>query len=459
MSEISSSKNCSNLLAEYANSIDFNDLPTDVIHEVKRRILDSLGCALGAFSSKPARISRRITKRFIANKGSTVLGSSIKTTPDFGTYATGILFRYLDYNDTYLSKEPAHPSDNIAAAFAVAESEQSGLKEMIVAIALAYEIQCRLCDASSLRSHGWDHVGYVSIASSLLASKLMKLDETSMEHAIALSITPNITLRQTRVGELSMWKGCAAANAARNGVFAALLASEGMTGPSDIFEGEMGFFNQVSGKFTLNIDDFGGRNGSFKILESYIKYYPSEYHSQAAVEAALLLRDKIKVSDIQEINIETYDACVDIIGGEKEKWSPQTRETADHSLPYCVAVALFDGKVGLDQFDEDRIKDPELQKFMEKIKVNRNAEHNKQYPESFPCLIEIKGNNGETHSHTVSYPKGHPKNPLTDKELEDKFHLLNNGLIKNENAKEVIDMIWNLERLTEITNMIEMLKV
>jgi 2-methylcitrate dehydratase len=287
----------------------------------------------------------------------------------------------------------------------------------------------------------------------------MNMELERVEHAIALSITPNIPLRQTRVGELSMWKGCAAANAARNGVFAALLAREGMTGPSEIFEGEKGFFKQVTRPFDLKIEDFGGKGGNFKILDTYIKYFPSEYHSQAAVEAALELRKEIEVEDIEVINIETYDTCVDIIAGDKEKWNPKTRETADHSLPYCVAVALCDGVVGLGQFAEERIKDPDLQKIMTKIKVMRNPEHNKQYPEAFPCAIEIKSKSGETFTKTVTYPKGHPKNPLTDSELEEKFEVLSNGLIKSRKAKGIIDTIWDLENLKDIRDLMTQIKI
>ena len=446
-------KSVSRGIAEYALSLDYNDLSPEVIHEARRRVLDSFACALGAFTSIPGQIARNMGQRVQSDYGATIFGTGNRTTPELATFANGILFRYLDYNDTYLSKEPAHPSDNIPAAIAVAEAEGGSGRDLITAVVLGYEIQCRFCDSASLRSRGWDHVGYVSISSSVLASRLMNMELEEIEHAIALSITPNIPLRQTRVGELSMWKGAAAANAARNGVFAALLAKAGMTGPCEIFEGEKGLFKQVTGPFDLKVEDFGGRGENFKILDTYIKYYPSEYHSQAGVEAALSLRDKVDIEDIEEINIETYDACVDIIASDKEKWTPKTRETADHSLPYCVAVALCDGTVGLGQFTEERIKDPDLQKIMSKIKVMRNPEHNKQYPEAFPCFIEIKTKSGETFTKTVTYPKGHPRNPLTDRELEEKFEVLNNGLIKNDKAKEIIDTIWDLENIKHIKDL------
>lgn len=446
-------------IAEYAYSIKFEDLPGEVIHEVKRRIIDSLGCALGAYESEPGKIAMRISQGVQYASGATLWGTRHKTLPELAAFSNGVLVRYLDYNDTYLSKEPAHPSDNIAAALAVAEAEKADGMSLITSIILGYEIQCRLCDAAPLRPGGWDHVCYVSVSSALLASKLMNMDQEGMAHAIALSIAPNIPLRQTRVGELSMWKGCAAANAARNGVFASILAKNGMTGPAEIFEGGKGFFNLVSGPFELDIAGFGGKDGNFKILDTYIKYYPSEYHSQAGIEACLEIRDKVRIEDIEEINIETYDACVDIIAGEEEKWRPKTRETADHSLPYCVAVSLYDGKVGLEQFSEERIKDPKLQLILNKIKVKRNQEHSNQYPKAFPCLVEIRCKTGETFSKIIDYPKGHPKNPLSDREVEGKFKTLSNGLIRGDRQDKIIDLVWRLDKVKDIKDLIKLIKI
>jgi 2-methylcitrate dehydratase len=444
-------------LAKYSVSLDFSHLSPEAVHEVKRRILDSLACAFGAYNSHPGLAAREIGKRVITSEGSTLIGTEKMTSPELATFTNGILIRYLDYNDTYLSKEPAHPSDNISAAFAVAESEGASGKALITAIVLAYEIQCRLCDQASLRANGWDHVTYVSISSALLSSKLMGLDDEKTAHALALAITPNITLRQTRVGELSMWKGCAAANAARNGVFAALLAREGMTGPSPIFEGEKGFFHQVTGPFDLNPDTFGGKSGSFKILDTYIKNFPSEYHSQAAVEAALELKKEVQVKDIEKISIQTYDACVDIIAGDVEKWRPETRETADHSLPYIVAVALIDGTVGLEQFSEERIRDRNLQNLIQKVSVARNSEHTALYPKSFPCNIDIKTKTGKVFSKTVNWPKGHPRNPLTDQEVEDKFVSLSLEYLSEDRRIEILSAVWNLDNRLELRSFMKLL--
>ena len=233
-------------LADYVHSTNYQDVPENVVHETKKRIVDSLGCAIGAFNAVPVRISRKVAEASRITQGSTLFGTRKKTNPDLAAFVNGIMVRYFDYNDTYLSKEPAHPSDNIGPCFSMAESERGTGKDLLLSIILAYEIQCRLCDAADIRHRGWDHVCYGLPSTALAAGKLMDLDSQQMTQSVNLSLNSHITMRQVRAGELSMWKGCSFANAARNGVFSALLAREGMTGPSPIFEGEMGFFKQVS---------------------------------------------------------------------------------------------------------------------------------------------------------------------------------------------------------------------
>src|SRR5437899_6967442 len=232
-------------LAKYGCELKFEDLSKEVVHEVKRRVIDSLGCALGAWNEEPCAIARRVAMDFSARAGSTILGTTHKAPPDWAAFANGCAIRYFDYNDTYLSKEPAHPSDNISAALAIAESLGSSGRELITAIALAYEVQCRLCDAASIRARGWDHPTYGDFSTALACANLMKLDPEKTRHAVNIAGVACAAMRQARVGELSHWKGAAFANAARHGVYSALLARAGMTGPAPIFEGQMGFEKQL----------------------------------------------------------------------------------------------------------------------------------------------------------------------------------------------------------------------
>ncbi len=443
-------KNIAQKLAEYSHALKYKDLPEDVIHEVKRRVIDSIGCAIGAFHSEPVKIARKLAQ---STRGdASVIGTKIKTTPDLAAFANGVAIRYLDFNDTYLSKEPAHPSDNISACISIAETENKSGKDLITAIALAYEVQCRLCDAASLRHRGWDHVTYGAFSATLAAAKLMSLSIEKTVHALGLAGVANIALRQTRVGGLSMWKGCAFANTDRNAIFAAMLARYGMTGPAPIFEGEKGFMNLVSGPFKL--EEFGGKGREFKILDTYIKFYPAEYHSQSAIEAALDLRKEIIAQgfslDIKFMEIKTFDAAYEIIGSGREKWNPKNRETADHSLPYCAAVALMDGEVGLNQFSEKRIKDQKLHKLIQKVKVVKDKRLTMQYPEAMPNVVEIVARDGTRFSKKVTYPKGHPKNPMTDNEVEEKFRMLSEGLITEKDVDKILNMLWRLDALEDV---------
>ena len=445
-------------LAIYTNSLTYKDIPEDVIHEVKRRVIDSLGCALGAYNSEPVKIVRDVAGSIENPHSATIIGTKKRTSPELATFTNGTMIRYLDYNDTYLSKEPAHPSDNISTVLSVAEAEGRSGKDLITAIVIGYEIQCRLCDAASLRTKGWDHVTYGAFSSGLVASKLMDLNIEQTVHTLGLSGVANIALRQTRTGELSMWKGCAFANTARNAVFAAILAKHGMTGPAPIFEGEKGFMKLVSGQFEL--EDFGGKDSPFKILDTYIKFYPAEYHSQSAIEAAIELKSKIgDIDAIESIEVRTFDACYEIIGSGAEKWNPKTRETADHSLPYCIAVALVDGKVELDQFSEERIKDLMLLKLMGKIKISRDAELNRQYPEAMPNLIEIITKNGRRFSKMITHPKGHPKNPMTDKEVEAKFKTMADNILPPGQTDIILDKLWHLEYIKDVREIMDSITV
>lgn len=446
-------------LVTYAQFLTYDKLTPEAIHEAKRRVIDAFGCAMGAYLGEPGKVARALAQTVSApSYPATVLGTYHQTSPEMAAFANGTLIRYLDYNDTYLSLEPAHPSDNIAAVLAVAEPEMATGEEIITAIVLAYEIQCRLCDAASIRARGWDHVTYGAFSASLAAAKLLQLNPEETEHAMALAAVANVTMRQTRVGELSHWKGCAFANASRNAVFAARLAFHGMTGPSHIVEGEMGFQKQVSGPFDLPA--FGGEGDGFMINRTSIKFWPAEYHSQSAIDAALQLRGEIgDIENIDSIDIETFNAAVDIIGGEEEKWFPKSRETADHSLPYCVAVALMDGQVDQEQFDDKHLQDSRISQLIQKIRIHRNSELDKLYPEGIPNLLKIKTKDGKEFSKQVTYPRGHAKNPMTDEEVTDKFTRMASRVLSPAQIEFLLDQLWHLEELDEIGGIMEVFAV
>ena len=445
-------------LANYVDSVSYRDIPNNVLHETKKRIIDSLGCAIGAFNSDPVKASRKVADAVVARKGGSLFGTRSKSTPDLAAFVNGVMVRYFDYNDTYLSKEPAHPSDNIGPCFSVGESEQSNGKDLLLSIVLAYEIQCRLCDAADIRHRGWDHVCYGLPSTALAAAKLMGLNPEKMSQAVNLALNSHIAMRQVRAGELSMWKGCSFANAARNGVFSALLAREGMTGPSPVFEGEMGFFKQVSGPFQLNVDDFGGRNGSFKIAETYLKFFPAEIHSQTSIWATLEVRKKIrKPDDIASVEIASHEAGYTILGKDPEKWDPLTKETADHSLPYIVGMTLLEGKIDNSTYTQRKFRDPKVLEFLKKITVVEDKNLSAMYPEAVPNRVTVKLASGEVVSKQVDYHKGHPKNPMSDEEVEDKFRRLSGKYLRKNQTARILDAVWNLEKLKDVSKVVSLM--
>jgi 2-methylcitrate dehydratase len=445
--------------AVYATRLKYEDLPKAAVHEAKRRLIDSFATAVGAMPSDAFAIARQCALRVQSTPGATLLGGGTSSV-EWATFVNGLLVRYLDFNDTYLSKEPAHPSDNLAPVLAVGESVGASGRDILTAAVLAYEIQCRLCDASSLRKQGVDHVTYGALSSAVAAAKLMGLDATRTTHAVGLAGVCNVALRQTRSGELSMWKGCAFANAARNGVFAATLAAAGMTGPAPIFEGDLGFMKLVT-REPFAVAPMGAEydaDAPFMITDTYIKFWPAEYHSQSAVDAALQLRQRIgDVSKIAAVDIYTFEASYNIIGKYAEAWAPRTRETADHSLPYCTAVALLDGEVTLRQFDPARFTAPDVLRLLEHVKVHLDDGLTPRYPRGIPNRIVVTLTDGRRETLEVEFPRGHAGNPMTDAEVEAKFRAMVEPRYGRPTADAVLEKCWQFEELSGVTDVLRLL--
>ncbi len=432
-------------LAAFALETRFEDLPSNVIVEARRRLLDSMACAVGALAEPCLDDRGAGWPAGSRGRPSVSLIGGGRSTPDWAAFANGVHIRYLDCNDTYLSLEPAHPSDNWAAVMAAGEAAGADGKAWITAAAVAYEVQCRLCDAASIRARGWDHTTYGSLSATLAAARLLGLSHEQTVHALGIAGTTGTALRLTCAGELSMWKGCAFAFAARNGLFAAMLAADGMTGPAPLFEGDMGFFQQVSGPFSL--PKLGGPGAEDWMLpKTSIKFVPAEYHSQSAIAAAFELRPRIgDPARIRSIEIATFRVAVEIIGKDPEKWRPQTRETADHSLPYCTAVALVDGQITAEQFTSQRLADPALLDLVARTRIVEDPQLTAGYPAGTPNRVTVTLDDGNTLVSEIAFPPGHDKNPLTDDQLADKFHGLVDPVLGRKTADRIRERVSHLE--------------
>ena len=437
-------------LSAYAAGLRYEDLPREAVHQAKRLIVDTVGCALGGYWSEPARIARDLAATVRSSEPVTVIGSGERTSVDLATFANGVMIRFLDFNDGYTSTgESGHPSDSIAAVLSTAELRRRSGKELIAATVLAYEVFCRVCDAVDLKPLGFDHVTVGGMASTAAAARLMGLDARKIAEALNLGIAPNIALYQTRIGHVSMWKGCAYANASRNAVFAVLLAARGMTGPAPVFEGVGGYFKAVTRKpFALGM--MGGGGNPYKIMECSIKRFPLGQYSQTVVEAALELRDKIgSPEDIAEIRIETVTTAIRLMAGDPNKWEPETRETADHSMPYTVAVALLHGGVEEQHFGERYLRDPKIRALARCVKVQATEEADRRMPAAMLCRMEIVTSAGLTFEAVVEYHRGHWKNPMSDGEVEGKFRKLSAEVLKPAQGERLLEALWRLEELPD----------
>ncbi len=349
-------------LADYADTLRYEDLDAATVERAKSHIVDSLACAIAAFDERPVRICRDLALA-PADGPSTVIGTKRRSTPDLAAFANGAAIRYYDLNDAYASPTSGavHPSDHIGACLAVAEAEKASAGDAITAIVLAYEINCRLLDSLDAARRGWDPTVFSLPAVALATGKLMKLPPEHLVQAVNLALNDHVPMGQTRTQTNSDWKGLADAEAERNAVFAAQLARGGLTGPSPIFEGRKGFFQLVASPADVNVDAFGKRGTHFRIHDCGVKAYPAVVYSQTAIVAGLELAKEIGSPDkIASLEIATTTRGYEQAGRDREKWTPQNRDTADHSLPYLTARALVDGDITNESYADDRLRDPRI---------------------------------------------------------------------------------------------------
>jgi 2-methylcitrate dehydratase len=427
-------------IADHARNDRWDSLPAPVVRECKRRIIDTLGCAIAAFDAEPARIARALGRRVSACEGARILGTDHRTLPELATFANGVMARYLDGNDVYPGGA-GHPSDVIAPMLALADTFKCDGRSVIGAIALGYEVHYALFQALRVFDHGLDHAFYTAVATAAAAAKLLGFDETQTINAISLAITPNIALGATRRGSLSMWKGCASGNAARNGVFAALLAREGMTGPQRPVEGSLGLADLIGSQGPL----FAGGEQPFRILQADMKYFVTEFHSIAPIMMAVQLGDGHPIDDIEAIEIATYKFAYEEIGSGPEKWRPTTRETADHSMPYIVAAVLVNGCFSDAIFDPARFTDAAILRLADKIKITEDPELTRQVPHCFPCRMDMRITGARVKSAAMKYPRGHHDDPMSDEEVNAKFRQLALRKLPTERVERALDYIWAID--------------
>jgi 2-methylcitrate dehydratase len=444
-------------IAEYAVALNYGALPARSVQATARHLVDSVACALGALDSRPARVARTIAGTASSTRGASVFGLAHTTTPEYAAFANTVMIRYLDYNDT---GNGGHPSDMIAAVLALAEPMRASGKDAIKAIHAAYETYAAVrrggLYGNVLRNKHVDQV-YATIGGVVGAGVMLGLDVPRMANAIALAITPNIPLRVTRTGIISDWKGCATAHAVMNAVFAARLAEQGLTGPARPFEGLAGFYQMLD----IPPLDLGGigqaRNGLTAIESTGLKYFPADYNAQGPLASTVALREHVSVDEIEQVIVSLHWGGWHAIGGgagdHDEKWNPVTRELADHSMAYVIAVALADGELTVDSFADERIGDPALRPLMQKIVVQEDPELTREHAGElprWPSRVEFVLKDRRRLIQRAGPPKGHPLNPLSDAELESKFWSMSDRVLPRATGQRLLDTLWSVETLVDI---------
>jgi 2-methylcitrate dehydratase len=444
-------------LAKFVADRSFEDLSPKDISELKIRILDSLACAIGAFDGEPVQIIQKYLEEMGGIGRCSLIGGG-KTSPDRAALYNGALVRYLDFNDSYLAKgETCHPSDNLGAVLAASEFSRLSGKDLMAALAVAYQVHVRLSDVAPVRHRGFDHTTQGSYAVAAGVSKALLLDEERTMNAIAISGTAFNALRVTRTGRISHWKGLAYPNTAFCGTHAAFLARGGITGPSEVFEGNKGFFDSIAGKFEIDWskEDLSG------VGRTIIKKYNAEIHSQPSIEGVLELKEEqgFSAGDVQRIDIEVFDVAYNIIGGgeEGDKWTVETKEEADHSLQYMVAAAILDGTVMPEQYHPERIVRDDVQRLLKKIHVRPRDEFTARFPAEMPTRLIIILRDGRVLEKKKRDYEGFVSRPMTWERVVEKFNRLATPSVPALQRKEIIDITADLEsfQVGDLTGVLE----
>jgi len=454
-------KTISRKFAEFVHNLKYEDIDPDSVRHAKRFLFDTLGCALGGHRAEDCEISLGVIEQMGGNPESTLIATGFRTNAYMASLANALMVRVMDYNDIYWKEDPSHPSDIIPAALALGEREGKSGKDLIVGIIIGHEIEMRLCEyvTPGIRERGWHHATLTQLVSPLVAGKMLDLDIEQLANAQGISGCHNFTLGAVAAGKLTMMKNTVDPMATHSGVMAALLAQKGYIGTEAIYEGKEGFCQQMGEGYKEEVL-WDGLGKEFKIKDCSFKAFPTEFLTQSPVTAALkLIKEKnIQWEDVEDITVHTIARAVDILA-DPTKYHPTPKETADHSMPYCVGAAIMDRMVTPLQFKHERIADPKLIDFIQKIKVVASDELEKEFPKMQPSVVDIVTKDGQKHSQRVDYAKGDPRETMTDDDLMDKFYGLTADFLNEDRRKEIHDMVYDLEKVGTISELMKALTV
>lgn len=443
-------KSVSRQIAEFAVGLTYADLPEKVVTEVKRYLYDSVGCAYGGYHTRDVNILRDIYKTMEGREEATLIGFGDRMPAVNAALVNSLMIRALDFNDIYWKEDPSHPSDLIPAALAAGELAEASMKDVITAIALAYEFEQRLCEFAvpGVRERKWHHATLTQFVSPIVAGKVLGLTVDQMVCAIGIGGCHNHTIGCPTAGKLTMMKNTVDPMAVQSGVLAALMAKRGYTGTEAVFEGKEGLMDVFGPEWAME-KLVGNLGKSFKILECSMKAFPTEALTHTHITAVLkaVTKNNIRHDQIEQVTVTTIARACDILF-DPHKYRPESRETADHSLPYCIAAALVDHKITTQSFSEEKLKDPNIWGVIDKIKGEASVEFEKMFPAKQPSKVVVRTKDGREFSEYLEYPKGDPREPMTMEDLDNKFQALSSRLLSADAQRRIKEMIFSCENVS-----------
>jgi len=447
-------------MSRWAAGLQFKDVSEDAVYQAKRFLLDSLGCALGGYQQHDVAIALDVLDEIAGSGLATIIGTGRRVDPVSASLANALMIRCMDYNDIYWKQDPCHPSDIFPAAIACGERVRSDGKELIVGLILGHEFEMRLCEAAfpGIRESGWHHATLTAFVSPIVAGRMLHLSWEKIQHGIGISASRHCTLGAVTAGKLTMMKNTVDPMATQSGVLAALLAEKGYTGPEHVIDGKEGLTHVFKPDWKLDLLT-GGLGDSWRITQCGMKAFPTEALTHTPISAVL---DLVKNNDlhpeqVEKIQIRSLARAADILS-DPSKYDPHTKETADHSLPYVIAAALAERQVTPVQFTMEKIMDPKIRAQLRKVEVVADPEIEKVFPALQRVIVRIDTTDGRSFNKQLDYPKGDPRNPLTDQEVEEKFSALAEGVLSAGAQKRVKETVWNLERVASVSDLMSLME-
>jgi 2-methylcitrate dehydratase len=443
-------KSIARQISEFAFNLKYEDLPEKVVHEVKRFLYDSIGCAYGGYHTRDVNILRDIYLKMGGSEEATLFGFGDKIPAVNATLINSLMIRALDFNDIYWKEDPSHPSDLIPAALTIGELVDTSMKEVIVAIVLAYEFEQRLCEFAvpGVRERKWHHATLTQFVSPIVAGKMLGLNADQIVHAIGINGSHNHTIGCPTAGQLTMMKNTVDPMAVQSGVMAALMAQKGYSGTELVFEGKEGLMDVFGPDWAMD-KLIGGLGENYKILECGMKAFPTEALTHTHLSALLnvVKGNNITFDQVEQVTVTTIARACDILF-DPQKYRPKSRETADHSLPYCLACCLVDHEITTQSFSDEKLQDKRIWRVIDKIKGEASQDFEKMFPAKQPSKVVVKTIDGKEYSEYLEYPKGDPREPMTMDDLQSKFNGLSARLLSSDRQAKINKMVFSCEKTT-----------